>query len=318
MDPTTVPNNDPNNAVVNAGDATTEEAALIAAGTEVGEDGAPIDAQAAQAAAEAAAAAEAQAKADADAAAASARAADEAARAAAAAAPAAPAAAPAALVLPPKPEAPKDFTAERSSLKDLYEKGDLDQDEYLDKREALTIEEAAFNGRLAAWETTAAAAKTTAAASADAEFNTVALDWEKRNADFIANPIRAEAMQKLVDQIDKENNYTLTPAELFTRAERLAFEAFNYQPTTQAPPPAKTKEQIAAEALAGRKPDTSNVPGTLASAPQAASLDPNHASYAAIDNLGIDDLENTLARMTPEQQAKYLADAPGAAATGSE
>jgi hypothetical protein len=316
MDPTTVPNNDPNNAVVNAGDATTEEAALIAAGTEVGADGAPIDAQAAQAAADAAAAAEAQAKADADAAAASARAADEAAR--AAAAPAATAAAPAALVLPPKPEAPKDFTAERSSLKDLYEKGDLDQDEYLEKREALTIEEAAYTGRLAAWETTAAAAKTTAAANAEAEFNTVALDWEKRNADFIANPIRAEAMQKLVDQIDKENNFALSPAELFTRAEKLAFEAFNYQPATPAPASGKTPEQIAAEALAARKPDTSKVPGTLATAPQAASLDPNHASYAAIDNLGIDDLENTLARMTPEQQAKYLADAPGATATGSE
>lgn len=314
---------DPYEATPNAGQATDAEAALIAAGTAVDGEGNLIDASAT-----AAAAAEAEAAAKAAEEAAAAKAAEDVATAAAATAEAAriaaqpiPAAPVQTLVLPQKPVAPQDFAAARAALKQQYENGDdgMDQDAYLDAREKLVLEEAAFKGQLSAWESTTAALQTNAQAAADAAFNAVALDWEKRNADFIANPLRQEAMQKMVDAIDKETGYKLAPNELFAQAEKVAFEAFNYTPkTVTSPEPTLTAEQIAANALANRRPDLKNIPATLQAVPQAAGLDPNNATYTALDKMDISNLEDTLARMTPDQAAKYLADAPGATSTGHE
>lgn len=306
---------DPREATPNAGEATAEEAKLIAAGTDVDDEGNPTDA-AAEAAAKAAQD-EAAAKAQADADAAAAKKAEEDAAAAAAETPQ-PAAQPVVVNLP-KPEPPQDFAAERAKLKTAYDNGEIDQDEYLDKRDAITVAEGAYQGRLAAWETQVANAQETIKANAEAAFTAEAQAWEKRNADFMANPLRADMMQQAIAAVDKQTGYKLSPAELFKKAEEVAFQAANYTPpaATPAPTPSgKTVEEIAREALAGRKPSAADTPATLRTAPQAAGLDPNNAAYDTLDRLPISDLEDTLARMTPEQAAKFLADTPGSDSRG--
>ena len=221
----------------------------------------------------------------------------------------------------PKPEPPQDFKAARDQLKQKYENGDLDQDEYLDQREQVTLAEAEFKGRLASWETHNEAVKAQNEAAATTAFNDVALAWEKQHADFIANDLRRDAMQAAIAAVDKRTGGTLSPAALFEQAQKIAFEAFNYTPPGGGGgdgAPTKTPEQIAADALKDRKADTSQIPATLANAPQAASLDPNNSNYDSIDKQDIDSLENTVARMSPDQQEKWLADAPGANQRGAD
>ncbi|MGH8148006.1 MAG: hypothetical protein ACREPY_16955, partial [Rhodanobacteraceae bacterium] len=59
------------------------------------------------------------------------------------------------------------------------------------------------------------------------------------------------------------------------------------------------------------------VPATLGATPTGAHIDaPTGSAFANLDAIGIDALENQLAHMSAAQVEAYLADAPGARATG--
>jgi len=128
------------------------------------------------------------------------------------------------------------------------------------------------------------------------------------------NPIRRDAMQRALADVDASTGGKLAPAELIKRAGDVAFEAFGYAPPT--PVPGTDAAAAVAAALAARAPG--RVPQTLASAPAAAPIEKGsgNALYAELDAKGIDDLENAMARMSPTERDAYLRDAPGSTSTG--
>jgi hypothetical protein len=306
-------NIDPTPSIVDGGTPTAQEALLAAQLEGLGDD--PKEEPKAAAAGDAAAAAD-PAAASAAAAAAAAGSEGAAAAAPAAADPAAAvvdppaaagaAAAPAAIVAA-KPEPPKDFDAEYAALQKRYDEGDIDAAAFQADQRALSREEGKFTARLTIWEES----QQSAAQHAAQDFNQAAVQWEKDNADFMANPIRAQNMQQAIALIDAQTGGALPPAELFARAEKATFEAFGYtKPAVAAVDPAAA----VAAAVAARKPGA--VPATLATAEAAAPIESGrNPTFATLDGLGISELEDAMARMTQQQRDAYLADAPGAKST---
>lgn len=286
-------------------------------------DNAAVEAAAAKAAADKAAAdAAAAGDADKDAAAVAAA---EATAAATAAAEAAAKAAPAARaeVPDPKPDAGRDFDADRvaliakrTALNEGYKTGTIEEDakdeqlqKIQDDLDALGDERSKYSARLAVWEDR----QSRAVASSAQEFNSAALAWEKNNAAFMSNPIRKDAMQRAVAAIDKEQP-GLSAVDLLARAEEVAFEAFNYKRSP-------TEDAAAAAAIAaakkGRQVDVSKIPPTTRDAPSALGIDPGKSSFAALDEMPISDLEDAIARLPRDKLEEFLADAPGAQTRGT-
>jgi hypothetical protein len=73
-------------------------------------------------------------------------------------------------------------------------------------------------------------------------------------------------------------------------------------------PTAKTTAKPAAAPATGRRPaaDLTHVPPTIRNAPAAADAQVEAGEFAHLDGLGSLELEKAVARMTPEQQARYL------------
>lgn len=295
---------------VNGGDPTDKEALFAAQLEGLGDN--PTEEPVAEATAPAATAAS---DSTADAAAANATAAAATGAAAAeetAAAPPAPAAAvsvPApAVVAAARPEVPKDFDAAYKQLQEQYDAGTIDGDKLQADQRALAREEGAYTARLTIWEE----GQRTATQQAAMDFNATALNWEAANKDFMSNTTRAQLMQQTLAAIDHQTGGTLAPAELFARAQKDAFEAFNYaSPTTTAAPTAADQARAIAAATAARKPVP--VPQTLANADAAAPIEAGrNSTFDGLDNLDISSLEDALARMPAAQREAYLAGAPGA------
>lgn len=224
-------------------------------------------------------------------------------------APAPVAAAPApAIVAAARPEVPKDFDAAYKQLQAQYDDGAIDGDKLQADQRALAREEGAYTARLTIWEES----QRTSAQQAALDFNTMALSWEAANKDFMANTTRAQLMQQTLAAIDQQTGGTLPPAELFARAQKDAFEAFNYaSPAAAAAPSAADKAKAIAAATAARKPAA--VPQTLANADAAAPIEQGrNSTFDGLDNLDISSLEDALARMPAVQREAYLAGAPGA------
>lgn len=227
------------------------------------------------------------------------------------AAPAPSAVPPASPPAPPPPEAPapaRDFDVATKEIKAKYDAGDLDDDEYLAEQRKIGREEAGFIARQAIFEDRQQAA----VERAQHDFVEAARTWESANKDFMGNVLRAQAMQSAIAAIDQRTP-GLPPAELLKQAASEAFDAFGYKPPAAAGDPAEAKKAIAA-AAAARRPGA--VPPTLGGAPTAGAVDaePGNTAFAALDALGIDDLENRLAHMSAADQERYLRDSPGAGA----
>jgi hypothetical protein len=206
-----------------------------------------------------------------------------------------------------KPEPPKDFDAEYAALQKRCDDGEIDAAAFQADQRSLSKEEGKYTARLTIWEE----GQHTAAQHAALDFNQTAVQWEKDNAEFMANPLRAQNMQSAIALIDAQTNGALPPAELFARAEKATFEAFGYvKPTAAVVDPAKAL----ADAVAGRRPAA--VPTTLATAESAAPIEAGrNPTFASLDGLGISELEDAMARMTPQQRDAYLSDAPGSKST---
>jgi hypothetical protein len=231
------------------------------------------------------------------------------------------------IVQEPKPEPPKDFSAERKAVNTAerharaqYEAGEIDeaawakaQDDADAARDALAAEQATFASKLAVWEDR----QTRAAQQADADFNTTAAAWEKEHADFMKDPLRKQVMQQAIAAVDADTGGTLSPAELLQRAQESAFSFCRYTPPGAAAAEPRAAATAVAKATAARTPGAA--PQTLATAPAAAPIERGaNATFAELDGKDINGLEDAIARMSPAQLEQYLADAPGARTTGVE
>lgn len=211
------------------------------------------------------------------------------------------------------PEPPRDFEAAFNANQEQFDRGEIDAETFQKTMRDLSREESGYLARVEIFNER----MQTAARAAEADFAAVALAWEAKNKAFMDNPLYAQAMQQAIAAVDQREP-GLAAADLLVKAEKAAFEFTRYTPPvdTTAADEAARKAKSIADAAATRKPG--KVPATLSSAPTAAHVDApvGNSAYAQMDSLGIDDLENQLARMSPDQVEAYLRDAPGANATG--
>jgi hypothetical protein len=304
-----IPDTDPRDAVIDAATPTEAEAAQAALPLD-GSDLTPEGIAAAAAAKTAAADAEA---------AAAAKAAEEAAAAEAAAKAAAEAAKPIVQAyVPPateEPQPPKDFDAEFAALQKKYDDGDLDAVELQKASRELSKEEAAFTAKHIVWEenmTARNAALETHKAEVETDWNTAAIAFQTQHAEFMSNEAQKTALQDAVAVIDQLTGGKLAASELLARAAAQVFPQFNYAPGAA---PAKTEAELKAEALKARQP--AEAPKTLADAPSAAAIQiRGNETFAELDALPIDKLEEALAKMPNAQREAYLASSPGSNFTG--
>lgn len=207
----------------------------------------------------------------------------------------------------PRPEAPRDFDTAATALLAKYNDGDLDEAAYQAQLRALNKEEAAHMAHLAVWEDR----QTRAKIDQDTAFQTAAFAWQAAHQDFIANPLHVKSMNDALELIAAQHP-EFGAVQLIDEAARVTFDAYHYAPPT----PQDAASKIAA-ATAARRPKAEVVPPSLHDAPAAANMDPGRSSYKELDDLGISELEDAVARMSQEQLETFLADAPGAASHGT-
>lgn len=167
----------------------------------------------------------------------------------------------------------RDFKTERSSLKEQWDNGELDTDEYNDKRDALVLDEADHRAAVR-FHTMQSEAASTAATSA---WNGKVSAWEADNADFLANPIRKKAVNDLMAELEANPDSKLTDDELLSTVQTQAFEAFNWAGTPAAADPANPRMAAAARAAAS----ASAAPPALASGVGTAA----HAVKVDLENM---------------------------------
>lgn len=302
---------DPDNAIFDGGDLTEEEARLVAEGVEEKEPG--TDAPAG----EGGEAAINPAEGDGEAARAQAAAEDAAAVPgaidAAAAVQDAPAPAPIPDV-PARPEAPKDFDAAFNALSEQYNDGELDIVDYNKQVRDLTLEQSRYERQIEDWERAQQYAQQAAERAAQDDWNAAALAFERANQEFLANPLRHKVMQDAINTVI-QGGEQLSNQQLLDKALAIAVDYTGWKAPEQKTP----QDQRAAlgDALKNRKPGAA--PQTLGDAPQAANeIISGNETFDTLDRLPIGDLEAAFAQMTPAQQEKYLAEAPGANANGRD
>jgi|GEM_PF-1337689 len=129
----------------------------------------------------------------------------------------------------------RDFAAEKAHLQKQWEDGELDSQAYQEQREALILEQAQH---LAAAQFQQLQQQQQQQAQAHA-WQQIIGPWEEKHAEFLANPIRRNAVNELIAALDSDPNTRLSDQELLAKVEAAAFEAFNWQPqaaTAQATP----------------------------------------------------------------------------------
>ncbi len=143
------------------------------------------------------------------------------------------------------PEAPeKDFAKEKADLRKKYDDGDIDAEQYEVERDKIVIAETAYLVK----RDVAVASAAAAAADIEADWNTKITAWVETNAEFMANPIREQAVASLLEKYGKDGS--MSNADLLARVEKEAFEAFNYKPSTPAAPANPNASRNAADAKA--------------------------------------------------------------------
>jgi len=217
-----------------------------------------------------------------------------AARAAEPAAPAAPAT--------PEPQ-PRDFNAELAALDQRFDDGDIDEAERRSEERRILREQAQADARAEVERANAEArqrAEAQAAQDAEAAWDSAqtAFFADAGNAALVADPIKAAAFKAAVDVVFAEKQGAITYPDLLVEARTRV---------TGVAPVAKdnavrnaTHERLAAQDPGAR---------SLRDIPAAGSND--SAPGASLDHLPIDQLEDTLARMSDADRAAYLANAPG-------
>lgn len=116
----------------------------------------------------------------------------------------------------------RDFAAEKVALRHQRDGGELDDDEYLDKRDALVVEEAEQRALMKAVQFQQEQQRE----QSEQAWKQRIGEWESTNADFLANSIRRNAVASLLEEYSKDSS--LSDADLLAKVEAEAFEAFGF------------------------------------------------------------------------------------------
>lgn len=200
------------------------------------------------------------------------------------------------------PAAPKDFDAEFKSIQKQYDDGDLTLDERLAAERALGREEAQYTALVTVHQANNANALTAAENDWTQQVNA----WSKENAEFLSNPIRKDAVGRLMDQLGADAS--LSNEALLEKVQAAAFEAFNWKPE-----PVKATDKENGKGGDGKDPHADRRAANAA-ATAAASAVPGNLNGGVGGRGGpekVVDLDNvkpgTFSKnLTEEQQEKLL------------
>lgn len=201
----------------------------------------------------------------------------------------------------------RDFDAERVALKVQFDKGEIDEDEYENRRERLLEEKADF--KAAERFNAMSAERDQAAAQAEWTRTVRAFQSDPANAKLFDDTTRNGSFNALVHAVAAENPNGSYLDWLNTARER-TLSAFGI--VTKAPSADEAAKQAEAikKAEAERAAAAGKATPTLDTAP-AAGAQIATGPEAQLDALPISDLEDALARMPADKAEQYLASAPG-------
>lgn len=149
---------------------------------------------------------------------------------------------------PAEPE--RDFDAERAALKEKLENGDIDDDQYQEAKDALLVEQAELRAVARYEQQRQAQVRQQIEQQAQQQaqsWNQKIGAWVEQNQDFMANPIRADAVAGLIQKLGADPN--VTDDDLLKQVESAAFDAFNWT-AAATPAPNKHAGRNAADAAA--------------------------------------------------------------------
>lgn len=215
----------------------------------------------------------------------------------------------------PEPETPKepDWEAERKALKDKFDDGDLDDDEYERERELLMERRAEWRAEQKAAAMVSEHLEKAHQQAVQRHQEDLDRQWEQSmqafmgveaNATLLADPTRVAAFNAVLAAVAQEQP-DATYAQMLDEARDRTMKAFNMAPPAA---PADDKRKVA-EALAARQPGAT--PPDLSRAPAAGFDNERGGEFKDLDDLDIDELENRLARMPEADVDRFLETAPG-------
>lgn len=149
---------------------------------------------------------------------------------------------------PAEPE--RDFDAERAALRAKLENGDIDDDQYQEAKDALLVEQAELRAVARYEQQRQAQVRQQIEQQAEQQaqsWNQKIGAWVEQNQEFMANPIRADAVAGLIQKLGADPN--VTDDDLLKQVESAAFDAFNWT-AAATPAPNKHAGRNAADAAA--------------------------------------------------------------------
>ena len=211
----------------------------------------------------------------------------------------------------PTPEAPPqepNWDAEKAALKQKFDDGDIDDDQYERERENLVERRAEWRADARVREGFARMEQEQqqrAAQTLEKQWNDSLASFmaDEGNASFLGDHTRAAAFNAVLATVAQEKPDVGYPAMLAAAMNRTR-TAFGMA----VPNPQADKDKIA-EAVKNRQ--QTQTPPDLSRAPQAGAADMGEDKFAHLDGLDADALENALARMPESEIEDFLASAPG-------
>lgn len=125
----------------------------------------------------------------------------------------------------------RDFAKEKAELREKWDSGEIESDEYYEQRDALVVEEARHAAVVQFHSLQQASQKQ----AVEQEWNSAITAWQTANADFLANPLRQQAVAQLIDSLGNDPNSPLSNEELIAKVQEMAFDAFNWKRELAAP-----------------------------------------------------------------------------------
>jgi hypothetical protein len=189
-----------------------------------------------------------------------------------------------------------DFSAEKKSLREQLNNGDIDLDAYETAKDEIVAKEQALREQNL---------KATIASEQNQQNIQARWQWEQEkffNADankmYGANKLLMAAMDTAVKELAADTaNADKSAAWFLEEADKQVRSAFGLKDEVKAPEDKKPK---------GRKPDLSVVPKTLSNLPAADLNETGGDEFANLDKLEGMALEAALNKLSPDQQARYL------------
>lgn len=199
---------------------------------------------------------------------------------------------------PPEASTEPDWDAERREIKEKYERGDLDDDQFEAAREALFERKSEWRATETAKALLEQQRKQEEDAAWDRSLNTFLTD---ENRKFLADVAATAVFNTYLSQVAQNSpggSYDAMLAEAM-RLTRARFGA-----------PQATDPKAAIQNAVDQRRATS-APPDLSRAPQAGVSSIEGDKFRSLDELDIDSLEDRISRMPDAELDEFLATAPG-------